>query len=81
MKHIGWNGKAGADPLELFMNKDTRSVETHTDLIHGSCGRPAKESSDNGVVLVAKRKEKLKDPFPAAELPSLFCRLAGANLP
>lgn len=81
MKHIGWGGKAGADPLELFVNKDTRSVETHTDLIHGSFGRPAKESSENGILLVAKHKEKLKDPIPATELPALFCRLAGLNLP
>ncbi len=80
MKHTGWSGKAGIDPLELFVNKETRSVETHTDLIHGSCGRPAKEASEYGIVLVAKKKEKLKDPMPATELPAFLCKLAGVNL-
>lgn len=79
-KYIGWSGKAGFDPLELFLNKETRAVETHTDLIHGSCGRPAKEAGENGILLVAKRKDKLKDPMPAAEIPSFLVKLAGVNL-
>lgn len=79
-KHIGWSGKAGVDPLELFVNKETRAVETHTDLIHGSFGRPAKEPSEYGVLLVARKREKLKDPMQATEIPSFLCKLAGVNL-
>lgn len=46
--------KPGYDPVELFVDGRTKSIPLNVNLVHGSHGAPAKDSSQRGVLLTSE---------------------------
>ena len=50
-KNVDIHRKPGYDPVELFIDPDTRSISQDTSLVKGSHGRPANPVSEEGLAI------------------------------
>jgi len=71
------HSKPGYDPLELFFNRTTMSVETsNTSLVKGSHGRFPTDPQDGGVFICTEQVLPAKShAFSAEDLPSVIAKL------
>jgi hypothetical protein len=69
--------KPGYDPVELHVDRATRSIPLNASLVRGSHGAPAREESQRGVLLSSQRGVFVEQPLADTDVAEIVLRQFG----